>query len=182
MPQLDLTSDKLALIGKRLALTHGDYTIRSGGIIEFLDANGKPKTEQPSESTLLQALLDGMKEDAQERIDNIAELERRKYLSPGSTLPTVLMYKAMQAQQLKDLIEDDKDYRVSDFPLLAVEIGRAGQTDIKDVMDNVLNKRDFFINVIANIEGKRLNTKDAVKKATSVQQIENIVANFRFDV
>lgn len=136
---------------------------QSAGKIIVADDQGRPILADPPPVP-----LERIKESAFTRIDTAAEAERAKYITPGSGQAMVYQRKLAEAGAL--LSGSD-----GSFPHLEAEVGVTAPT-LKAVAEVVLTMEEQWVHISAVLEGTRLIAKSLVRKATTPEEIEQIVA------
>ena len=117
-----------------------------------------------------QTILDSMKVGAKYKIDSAAESTRERYITYGSGQAMVYMQKADEARRY---FEDGEPSDLIAYPFLRQEV-LISTSDASTVANNILTKRDEWIQKGAEIEALRLTLKGQIDSATSVAEIETI--------
>lgn len=103
-------------------------------------------------------------------IDNDAESARAGFITAGDGQAMVYQQKVAEAEKYQAADAPD----VANYPLLSAEATAFG-LELSALADTVLTLRDQWLVVAAQIEATRLKAKEAVKAATSHEQIETIL-------
>lgn len=130
--------------------------------IEKLAERGVPKA----------ALLAGVKSDLLAKVDAQAEMERARWLTPGTG--QVMEYQEVRAQGQAALAAGTKA-TAERFPMLAATIGididpetKAPATDILGVARSVVAAGEAWAAIGTHIRVVRLRTKAAIEAATNI--------------
>ncbi len=109
--------------------------------------------------------LDPLKAALKARVDGAAELERRKYITPGAGQAMTYQQKAAEAKAFTDAEDSDE----ADFPMLMAEVGITAP-DIAGVAASVLGAEMAWRQIGAAIEGIRLSAKKAIDEAENADE------------
>lgn len=105
-----------------------------------------------------------VKGELMQRIDERAEVERLKYITPGTGQSMTYTEKAREAMAF-----NASEYpSATMYPHLVAEVGITGK-DVDEVALNVLVVREGWAKISAVIEKIRLGTKKAIKDAVDVR-------------
>lgn len=111
--------------------------------------------------------LAALKISLKAQIDAAAEVERLKYITPGSGQAMAYLQKAMEATAYLAATDPDP----ADYPLLAAEVGITGDT-IADVAAVVDGQYQAWRAIGAAIEQARLGAKAAVDATATVEDAQ----------
>lgn len=125
----------------------------------------------PYGRTLWRASLGELKAGLKRAIDQAAESERLKYITPGAGQSLTYAEKAAQAQQCLAA----ENPAPADYPLLAAEVGITAQT-LTGVAETVATAYGQWMTVGALIEAARLGAKAAVDAAPTEQEAKAAIA------
>ncbi|MDM7852679.1 hypothetical protein [Pseudochrobactrum kiredjianiae] len=128
------------------------------GLRIVADANGKP---------ILQAIdnaipLEVVKLTLKMQIDQSAETERLKYITPGTGQAMTYQQKVAEAQAYKSATNPNPE----DYPILASEVGITAPT-LAEVADTVLAAYHQWQQIGAAIEAIRLGAKRDIDESTT---------------
>ena len=135
-----------------------------------------------SASLMEQFELAKYKTDAMEVIDNQAEAERLKIISPGAGLAAIYIYKATEAKALLDAYAKDPDFvpTEKDYPFMFAEVGITGAT-VKDVAQVIHTNQQTWTQIGMQIETIRLNAKRMVAESTKRSEVSEVMTNLRWN-
>lgn len=119
--------------------------------------------------------LDEIRAAALENIDQRAESERLRYVTPGSAQTMVYMRKVQEAEAMA---LDDKPKEVN-YPLLSAELGLTADT-LKEIAAAVIAKRDLWLGIAASIERKRLTAKRDIAAAADEDDMRAVLDALKF--
>lgn len=124
----------------------------------------------------LRAPLQALKDQAIIRIDSEAEKARLLWITPGAGQAAAYLLKKEEANAFLALSpQDQAAAQPQDWPMLASEIGITSET-LLGVAQVVRGMYQLWVGVASAIENTRLGAKAAVTAATSVAQIDAVVA------
>lgn len=103
------------------------------------------------------------------RIDNAAEVERKKYITAGEGQALTYQRKAEEARACLAAT----DPTPADYPMLAAEIGITAEA-LTGVAQIVNAAHEAWIAIGAQIEAARLGAKSAINAATSAQEAQAV--------
>ena len=114
-------------------------------------------------------------------IDEQAELERLKVISPGAGLATVYIFKADEASRLMTRYKEEPEFEPTEaeFPFMFGEVGITGET-AKDVAEVILTNKRIWTVISGQIESIRLNAKKRVLEATTRSEVSDVMTNIRW--
>jgi len=122
-----------------------------------------PDAPLPDEDELLEL----KRKRAKAFVDQEAENQRMKYITPGDGQAIVYAKKAQEVQQYRlDQNPDPKNY-----PLLTASLGIDGDT-LEDIASVVESIELQWKKVAADIERKRLLAKRSIQNSASIEDIE----------
>lgn len=104
--------------------------------------------------------LSALKQTLKGDVDRAAELERLKYITPGTGQAMTYQQKVSEAQAFKSA----NDPQPSDYPILSSEVGITAET-LNDVADVVLAAFAQWQQIGAMIESIRLGAKRVIDAA-----------------
>lgn len=110
--------------------------------------------------------LDRMKRDVSLTIDQDAEVQRMRFITPGSGMAMVYQEKLAQARAYQAT-----GGAPADFPLLAASIGTEAY-DLAGVAAVVIDRYTAWLHIGAQIESARLAAKKAVAEASDAETIQ----------
>lgn len=111
--------------------------------------------------------LDQVKAGLKASIDSAAEIERMKYITPGSGQAMTYMQKADEASRYLAA----SDPVAADYPLLSAEVGVTAPT-VGEVAAIVNAAFTQWQQIGAAIEAARLGTKVAIEAATAAEEAQ----------
>ena len=129
--------------------------INSGGSFELL--NGKPVPVPPEPEQ-----LPAIKLALRQHVDAQAEVERLKYITPGTGQAMTYQQKVAEAQAYKSATAPNP----KDYPILASEAGITAPT-LSGVADTVLTAYRQWQQIGAMIEAVRLGAKRDIDESTT---------------
>jgi len=174
---MDITQAKAAWIDNDGALHWNSE--RSGGLIPPLHPSHVDALRTLDELGILvgdmdpSLTLDAIKAALKTSIDQAAEAERLKYITPGDGQVMTYQQKVAEAQAFKDAT----DPQPADYPLLMSEVGITAST-LADMADIVLAAFAQWQLIGAAIEGIRLGAKrdiDAAADEAAARAIVNAI-------
>lgn len=139
---------------------------QAAGLRIIADANGKP---------ILQAIenvipLDVVKLTLKLQIDQSAETERLKYITPGTGQAMTYQQKVAEAQAYKSTTNPN----LENYPILASEVGITAPT-LSEVADTVLTAYRHWQQIGAMIEAIRLGAKRDIDAAENEAAAHTVV-------
>lgn len=126
------------------------------------------------ELVLRVADIEEVREDALAQLSEFVEKARRKYVTKGATQDAIYMRKEAEARRYLALKREPND--LSDFPLIAEEIGLLAST-AKEVAELWLAKATESTAALAQIEKLRLSTKREIEAAENIDAIQKAMAD-----
>ncbi|MBX3455721.1 hypothetical protein [Ferrovibrio sp.] len=115
--------------------------------------------------------VDGLKADAQQRVDQAAEAARLKYITGGAGQAMVYQAKVAMARAWLAASQPED---LSAYPLITAELGVNGATPL-EVVTLWLELEGQWLAVAAQIEGVRLNAKADIAAAESAAEIKSVL-------
>ncbi|MEZ2410568.1 hypothetical protein AB6806_27605 [Bosea sp. RCC_152_1] len=113
--------------------------------------------------------LQAVKSSLKAQIDAQAEVQRLRYITPGSGQAMTYARKVEQAKAA----QADADPQPGDFPLLAASLGIDGG-DVEAVAATVLAMDAAWAQIGAAIEAVRLNAKRAIDEAETAEAAQEV--------
>lgn len=119
--------------------------------------------------------------DAMIVVDEQAELERLKIISPGSGLAAIYIFKADEATRLMAQYESNPDFEPTEeeFPFMFGEVGITSDSP-KGVAEVILTNQRIWTAIGGQIESIRLNAKKSILEATKRSEVSDIMTNLRW--
>ena len=111
--------------------------------------------------------------NAMNHINEVTSKIRGNYITPIEAQPVVYTMKADEAKRFLD----DEDADLSNYPLIAAEIGLTAPT-ANEVALVYLHMSDMFVFALAELERIRLEAVYSIENATTRQEINNAVSLF----
>lgn len=144
-----------------LAMPHvADVAVYDGSNLEVPDEIGKDITPLLIGDELSAAALSARKRALITKVDNAAETERLKYITPGEGQAMTYQQKVDEARAFKSAI----DPQPADYPVLFSEVGITAPT-LSEVADIVLAAFAQWQKIGASIESIRLGAKRDINAA-----------------
>lgn len=140
-------------------------------VAEVRDAEGQlagfevePEVDLAGYQTAAANYLKTRKLELKRRIDDQAEIERVKYITPGAGQAMTYSQKAEEARLCLSAASPDPD----DYPMLAAEIGITA-SNLMGVAQVVADANAQWLQIGAAIESVRLATKKAIAEAETIE-------------
>jgi hypothetical protein len=114
--------------------------------------------------------LDGYKNAAKRFVDDIAEHERQRLITPGPGQALVYLIKVNEAEA----IIGDNNPQTKNYPMLAASIGLDGDT-LVDVAAVVRKRDSEWKQSSAFIEGVRLHAKHDIQLAANAAGVTSVL-------
>lgn len=132
-----------------------------------------PTYQEDSESFILQAVpreLTPLVEEAQVKIDNAASNVCVKYMTVGAGQEMRYLMKAAQADAAIALQREGGSPKLIDYPMVALE-AQACDMDFWDKALEIVNTRNAWVQLAANIEATRVGGKQSCREATTPKDL-----------
>lgn len=125
--------------------------------------------------TIADPALTALKAELCTKVDEAAEAERLKYITPGSGMVLTYQEKFAQAVAVEQMGEAaanamSVDQRLLDFPILSASVGLDADT-LWDCAVLVRERYTLFAQLANGIERARLHGKAQIRAATTVQGV-----------
>lgn len=110
--------------------------------------------------------LDALKNSLKAAVDEAAEAERLKYITPGAGQAMTYQRKVEEGRRVIATVAASDEIDAADYPLLSASVGIDGNT-LADVAQLVIQMDAAWAQVGAAIEAVRLGAKKAIGEANS---------------
>jgi hypothetical protein len=157
-----------------------DIPVWASGWIEATDSmmigmvdDGNGNFVEPADVTISPEDLQLLKESAYIHIDDAAEKIRLKYVTDGAGQAMTYQLKATEADAY---ITAGYPADVTPYPFIEAEASATGQTATA-VANGIIAQRDAWVVIGSQIEAIRLGGKTSVTNATTVDEIQGVVAS-----
>jgi len=115
--------------------------------------------------------LKALKAELVEKVDNLAEEARQRYLTSTKTQQTIYDFKLAEAEAYR-AAGYPKD--VSNYPLVSNQAIEEG-SDTKTIVDTILSTKKQWLILAGKIEGIRIKGKRNILSATTTKKVEGLM-------
>lgn len=169
------TSDEIKLVATKLSKEYGPFNITGADLVFVNNSTLAVDKVEPQ-------ILGIIKTQAEAEIDSRAESLRSQILTPGDGQKIAYAYKYEEAKEILAQPENAK-LNPEDYIMLSAELQVHGlPLTLRQIATMVIDRVIASKKAFAFIEVRRYTLHNNIQKATTRDQIYNIVKNANFDL